>query len=149
MNPKDRRVVISESVFSPTVFRETLAKVLFLHYEVKRILASYVSYALNDMNLVQLIVVILTQVSSVLYVPAHLMALYTLGISSALVMDFGYLETVVVPVFEGVVMVNSSNDYSVGGATLHRCATLILYLVYKLVGLIERIKKLYSVQNLM
>lgn len=91
VNPKDRRVVITESIFSPTVFRETLAKVLFMHYEV----------------------------SSVLFTPSALMALHTLGIPSALVMDFGYVETTVTPVFEGVVMVNVAEDHIVGGELLH------------------------------
>ena len=34
VNPKERRVVIVESVFTVTQFRETLVKVLFEHYEV-------------------------------------------------------------------------------------------------------------------
>ena len=34
MNPRDRRVVICESVLCPTLFRETLAKVMFRHFEV-------------------------------------------------------------------------------------------------------------------
>ena len=39
VNPKDRRVVIVESILCPTVFKETLAKVLFKHYEVRVILS--------------------------------------------------------------------------------------------------------------
>ena len=35
VNPKERRVVIVESLLLPTVFRNTIAKVLFQHYEVK------------------------------------------------------------------------------------------------------------------
>ena len=35
VNPKERRVVVVESILCPTVFRETLAKVLFNHFEVK------------------------------------------------------------------------------------------------------------------
>ncbi|KAJ0172428.1 hypothetical protein K1T71_012401 [Dendrolimus kikuchii] len=34
VNPKERKVVVVESLFTPTLFRETLAKVLFTHYEV-------------------------------------------------------------------------------------------------------------------
>ncbi|XP_063618093.1 actin-related protein 10 [Cydia splendana] len=34
VNPKERRVVVAESLLTPTAFRETLAKVLFTHYEV-------------------------------------------------------------------------------------------------------------------
>ena len=35
VNPKERKVVVVESLLTPTLFRETLAKVLFLHYEVR------------------------------------------------------------------------------------------------------------------
>lgn len=38
------------------------------------------------------------QVPSVLFAPCHLMAIMTLGINSALVMDCGYTETLVLPV---------------------------------------------------
>ena len=38
------------------------------------------------------------QVPSVLFAPSHLMAIMTLGINSALVMDCGYTETLVLPV---------------------------------------------------
>ena len=34
VNPRDRRVVVCESVLCPTMFREVLAKVLFKHFEV-------------------------------------------------------------------------------------------------------------------
>jgi len=99
VNPKERRVVITESVFCPTVFRELLAKVLFIRYEV----------------------------SAVLFTPSHLMALNTLGISSALVMDFGYEETTVIPVYEGVVMLSSAEEHAVGGKSLHnRLRSLII-----------------------
>lgn len=35
---------------------------------------------------------------SVLFAPSHLMSIMTLGINSALVMDCGYTETLVLPV---------------------------------------------------
>ncbi|GLH12764.1 Actin-2, muscle-specific [Gryllus bimaculatus] len=70
VSPKDRRVVIVESLLCPSVFRDTLAKVLFRHFEV----------------------------SSVLFVPSHLVALCTLGVSTALVLDVGYQEAVLIPV---------------------------------------------------
>ena len=38
------------------------------------------------------------QVPSVLFAPSHLVTLFTLGISSGLVIDAGYAETVVLPV---------------------------------------------------
>lgn len=36
VNPKERKVVVVESLLTPTMFRETLAKVLFTHYEVNQ-----------------------------------------------------------------------------------------------------------------
>uniref|UniRef100_A0A8B9N9R0 Actin related protein 10 n=1 Tax=Accipiter nisus TaxID=211598 RepID=A0A8B9N9R0_9AVES len=35
VNPRDRRVVIIESVLCPTHFRDTLTRVLFKHFEVR------------------------------------------------------------------------------------------------------------------
>ncbi|KAH0620262.1 hypothetical protein JD844_020369 [Phrynosoma platyrhinos] len=65
VNPRDRRVVIVESVLCPSHFRETLTKVLFKYFEVP----------------------------SVLFAPSHLMSLLTLGINSAMVLDCGYTES--------------------------------------------------------
>lgn len=36
MNPRDRRVVIIESILCPSHFRETLTKVFFKQFEVKK-----------------------------------------------------------------------------------------------------------------
>uniref|UniRef100_A0A224XQA8 Putative actin n=1 Tax=Panstrongylus lignarius TaxID=156445 RepID=A0A224XQA8_9HEMI len=74
VSPKDRHVVIVESLLTPTIFRDTLAKVFFKHYEV----------------------------ASILFVPSHLVVLCALGIRTALVVDVGYRETQVIPVYEGV-----------------------------------------------
>lgn len=74
VNPKDRRVVVVENVLGSTLFKETLAKVLFKHYEV----------------------------SSVLFVPSHLVCLFSLGVTTGLVLDVGHKEATVVPVYEGV-----------------------------------------------
>ncbi|KAK2561837.1 Actin-related protein 10 [Acropora cervicornis] len=65
VNPRDRRVVICESLLCSTVWRNAVAKVLFKHFEVP----------------------------SVLFAPHHLLALFTLGIPSGLIMDCGYSET--------------------------------------------------------
>ncbi|RMX35520.1 hypothetical protein pdam_00003835 [Pocillopora damicornis] len=70
VNPRDRRVVICESVLCSTLWRNTIAKVLFKHFEVP----------------------------SVLFAPHHLLALFTLGIPSGLVLDCGFTETIVLPI---------------------------------------------------
>ncbi|XP_040573842.1 actin-related protein 10 [Lepeophtheirus salmonis] len=74
INPKDRRVVIVESVIGYARFRNIFARVLFKHFEVL----------------------------SVLFAPSHLMPLFLLGIRSGLVLDVGYSEAELIPVYEGV-----------------------------------------------
>lgn len=54
VNPKDRRVVIVENLLGVSLFKNTIAKVLFNHYEV----------------------------SSILFVPSHLVSLFSLGINT-------------------------------------------------------------------
>ncbi|XP_013393078.1 actin-related protein 10-like [Lingula anatina] len=92
VNPKDRRVVVCESLLTPTVFRDTLAKVLFEHYEVP----------------------------SILYAPTHLVSLFTLGISSGLVMDAGFTETFVLPIYEGIPILKAWEAIPLGGKAIHR-----------------------------
>jgi len=90
VNPKDRRVVIIESILGSTVFKETLARVLFRHYEV----------------------------SSVLFAPSHLLPLFTLGIKTALVLDVGHREATLIPVYEGVPILKSWQAQPLAGAAL-------------------------------
>ncbi|KPP60284.1 actin-related protein 10-like [Scleropages formosus] len=92
VNPRDRRVVIVESVLCPSHFRETLTKVLFKHFEVP----------------------------SVLFAPSHLMSVLTLGINSALVMDCGYTETLVLPVYEGIPILSAWEALPMGGKAIHK-----------------------------
>ncbi|KAL4613143.1 actin-related protein 10 [Arapaima gigas] len=92
VNPRDRRVVIVESVLCPSHFRETLTKVLFKHF----------------------------QVPSVLFAPSHLMSVLTLGINSALVMDCGYTETLVLPVYEGIPILSAWEALPLGGKAIHK-----------------------------
>uniref|UniRef100_UPI00358EB191 actin-related protein 10 n=1 Tax=Myxine glutinosa TaxID=7769 RepID=UPI00358EB191 len=92
VNPRDRRVVVVESVLCPSVFRETLARVFFKHFEVP----------------------------SVLFAPSHLMGVLTLGVNTALVMDCGYTETLVLPVCEGIPVVAAWEALPLGGKALHK-----------------------------
>uniref|UniRef100_S4RMQ9 Actin related protein 10 n=1 Tax=Petromyzon marinus TaxID=7757 RepID=S4RMQ9_PETMA len=92
VNPRDRRVVVVESMLCPTYFREAVARVFFKHFEVP----------------------------SVLFAPSHLMAVLTLGINTALVMDCGYNETLVLPVCEGIPVVSAWEAMPLGGKALHR-----------------------------
>uniref|UniRef100_A0A672L1T5 Actin related protein 10 n=1 Tax=Sinocyclocheilus grahami TaxID=75366 RepID=A0A672L1T5_SINGR len=93
VNPRDRRVVIVESVLCPSHFRETLSRVFFKHFEVP----------------------------SVLFAPSHLMSVMTLGIQSALVMDCGYTETLVLPEsFNCVPILSVWEALPMGGKAIHR-----------------------------
>ncbi|XP_036398244.1 actin-related protein 10-like [Megalops cyprinoides] len=92
VNPRDRRVVVVESVLCPSHFRDTLAKVLFKHFEVP----------------------------SVLFAPSHLVSVLTLGINSALVMDCGYTETLVLPVYEGFPILSAWEALPLGGNAIHK-----------------------------
>lgn len=91
VSPKDRRVVIVESVFCPTSIREALARVLFRHFEV----------------------------ASVFFLPSHLVVLTTLATSTALVVDMGYHETVIVPVYSGVQVMHAFQAQPLGAAAVH------------------------------
>ncbi|KAM9293859.1 actin-related protein 10 [Gastrophryne carolinensis] len=92
VNPRDRRVVLIESVLSPSHFRETLTRVLFKYFEVP----------------------------SVLFAPAHLMSLLTLGINSAMVLDCGYAESLVLPIYEGIPILSCWGTLPLGGKAIHK-----------------------------
>lgn len=92
VNPKERKVVLVESVLCPTEIREVFAKVLFRHFEV----------------------------SSVLFVPAHLVILSTLAIETALVVDMGYKESVVLPVFCGVQVLHAWQAQPLAADAVHQ-----------------------------
>lgn len=106
VNPKDRRVVIIESVLSLTSFRTLLADLLFNHFEVP----------------------------SLLFVPAHLACLFTLGISSAIVLDCGYTEAQVIPIFEGYTVLNAWQAGQLGSKQIHLNLRKLLTEQAKLVG---------------
>lgn len=91
MSPKERKIVVVENVFGQTIIRETLAKALFRHFEV----------------------------SSVLYVPSHMIALSTLAVPHGVVIDLGYSETTVMPVFSGVQIMQAFQDQKFGGRAVH------------------------------
>lgn len=91
MSPKDRKISIVESVLTPTIVRESIAKVLFYHFEV----------------------------SSVLFLPTHLVALSTLAIDTAVVVDLGFKEATVIPVYSGVQVLNTWQAQPLAGEAVH------------------------------
>jgi len=86
VTPKERRVVIVESLFAKSEWRQTLAKVLYLHYEVL----------------------------SVLWIPNSVSSLCSTGNDTALLIDFGAEEVQVIPVFRGVTILNAVVAHELG-----------------------------------
>ncbi|KAG0164775.1 hypothetical protein DFQ28_009841 [Apophysomyces sp. BC1034] len=70
-DPKSRKVILCESPLAPIVLKQTMAKILFDYF----------------------------QVPSISFVPIHLMALLTTGLTTGLVVDCGHLETTVLPIY--------------------------------------------------
>lgn len=91
VSPKERKVVIVEDVFCPTEIRDTLAKVLFKHFEVL----------------------------SIMFVPTHLVILSTLAIETALVVDIGYKEATVLPVCSGVQVLKAWQAQPLAAEAVH------------------------------
>lgn len=91
VSPKDRKITIVESVLNPTTVREGIAKVLFYHFEV----------------------------SSVIFLPTHLVALSTLAVETAVVVDVGYKEATVIPVYSGVQVLNAWQAQPLGSEAVH------------------------------
>ncbi|CAG7835002.1 unnamed protein product [Allacma fusca] len=92
VTPKDRKVVVVESVFCQTDWRETFARVLYFHYEI-----------LN-----------------VLWLPSHLAAVSVTGWDTGLVVDMGYEDATVIPVYKGVTILNASSSHALGAKTIDK-----------------------------
>ncbi|CAI4222157.1 unnamed protein product [Auanema sp. JU1783] len=88
--PRERRVIIVESVFTPTELRQAICKVLLeiLH------------------------------VPSVLFMPSHLCATFPFNTKNALVLDVGIKESSAIPIAEGVTMLNNWEISKVGYSLL-------------------------------
>ncbi|KAA3670148.1 actin-related protein 10 [Paragonimus westermani] len=91
VNPKDRRVVVVEGILGTTELRDIIADVLYNHFEIP----------------------------SALFAPAHLVTLFTLGLSTALVLDCGHKEAVVIPVSEGYTLLNSWQADQLGSQAIY------------------------------
>lgn len=81
-----------ESIFCPEQLRLSLADVLFSHYLV----------------------------GSILFAPSQLMALLPLGLETGLVVDCGFLETTVLPIFQGTPVLRGLNSVPLAGQAVHR-----------------------------
>ncbi|KAK9872112.1 hypothetical protein WA026_016156 [Henosepilachna vigintioctopunctata] len=98
-SPKDKPIVIVESLLCPIIFRESVAKVLFKHYGI----------------------------SSLLLLSSHLVSLATLAVETALVLDVGYKEAVCIPICYGLPMINAWQSLDLGSCSIHRNLQSLLY----------------------
>jgi actin-related protein len=59
-------------------------------------------------------------VSSLVFLPSHLAAVYTLGRSTALVLDVGYRETQIMPVAEGIPLAIQFDSLPYASQAIHK-----------------------------
>lgn len=90
ISPKEKKVIVVESVFCKSIFRNTLMRIFFDRFNVP----------------------------SLLFVPDHLMALATLGRSTGIVVDVGAVEAISIAVVDGVTLLDGAQFASIGGKTL-------------------------------
>lgn len=90
VSPEEKKVVVVESVFCKSIFRNTLTRVFFERFNVP----------------------------SILFVPDHLMALATLGRSTGLVVDIGAEEALSIAVVDGVTLLDGAQLATLGAKAL-------------------------------
>jgi actin-related protein 10 len=90
VSPKEKKVIVVESVFCKSLFRNTLVKIFFDRFNVP----------------------------SLLFVPDHLMALATLGRSTGIVVDIGAIEAISIAVVDGVTLLDGAQFASLGAKML-------------------------------
>lgn len=98
VTPKEKKVVIVESVFSKSTFKNTLTTVLFDQFNVP----------------------------SLMFVPNHLMALATLGLTTGLVLDLGSEEAISLAVVEGITLLNGAQICNLAARFLDNCIQSVL-----------------------
>ncbi|EPQ29977.1 uncharacterized protein PFL1_02650 [Pseudozyma flocculosa PF-1] len=92
VEPKQRNVLVIENASMPAIVKQLLCKVLLSNL----------------------------QVPSVSFVPSHLMALVAAGSTTGLVIECGYLETSVMPIYYGRPMSSSLRSTTRAGRALNR-----------------------------
>lgn len=73
------------------------------------------------------------EVSMILMLPSHLVSLAPLGVETALVVDVGYSEAVVLPVCHGFLALHAWQALPLGAQAIHRFVQQLcqIYLNYK------------------
>ena len=108
-NCRERRVVIVESVITPSRIRHLLADIILKQFEV----------CVHRLTLVSRMIFFF-QASSLAFIPSHLGATYTLGRTTALVLDVGYKEAQVMPVAEGVPLAVKFDSLPYASQAIHK-----------------------------
>ncbi|KRX19363.1 Actin-related protein 10 [Trichinella nelsoni] len=99
ITPAKERMVIVESMITPTMRRDLIAKVLFTRFDI----------------------------ANICFPPIHLCAAFPLGTQTALVVDVGNYETQVMAIFDGVPLIQSFQVAPVASrAVLKRLRDLII-----------------------
>ncbi|PWN52568.1 actin-like ATPase domain-containing protein [Violaceomyces palustris] len=99
VDPKQRKVIIIENAFMPTIVKDTLCRILFSNL----------------------------QVPSVSFIPLHLLGLVATGRLTGLVLDCGYLESSIVPIYYARPMVQLTRTTPRAGRRLsNRLKALLL-----------------------
>ncbi|XP_044581477.1 actin-related protein 10, partial [Cotesia glomerata] len=91
ITPKDVKVLVLESLLTPSKFRDTMAKVLFRHFEI----------------------------GSLMILPTHLVTISTLGWDTALVLDVGYQDATLIPIYKGVPVLKAWQSLPLASEAIH------------------------------
>jgi len=84
--------VVVEPLFATSIWRQTLAKVLYLHFDVL----------------------------TVLWIPMSIAVVRPTNTDTALIVEFGSEEVQVIPVFEGVTILNAVKAFDLGTAAFDK-----------------------------
>lgn len=92
VNAKERRVILVESLFSPTLFRNVLGKVFFKQFEVP----------------------------SVFFGSSHVFGAFTVGMPTCLILDSGFDCTTILPVLEYTPIIKAAQILPLAASSIHQ-----------------------------
>ncbi|KAI8801925.1 actin family [Cladochytrium replicatum] len=89
-DPKQRKVILCENVLLPIIVKEAISRVLFT----------------------------VLQVPSITFLPSQVLALLTVGKTTGLVVDVGYNETILLPIYDGRPLLPRVRSFPIAGASM-------------------------------
>ncbi|KAL6048402.1 Actin-related protein 10 [Balamuthia mandrillaris] len=133
-NPQDRPIILCENILLPQVVRTALVKVLFTRLQVcifPPLTFTCRHLSLSSLSLISLSLSHLShrhlkQVPSVHMVVGMCMAMLPPNLATALIVDCGYTETTVLPVYEGLVQTHALRTTPVAGKYLNNTLKALL-----------------------